>query len=118
MNATTNFACALVVAVLLLFSPMGACAGAAEPPNPAAHPCCPSESAPAPDECADSACVCLDGQPLQTPAQSLANPVQTLGAPSDAFTIPTYLTVPGCAYCPRASQLRAARFIVLHQLLI
>lgn len=60
MNRATQFGLSTLVALMLLFTPIGFCADSVNSHSAPAHPCCPAKPAPLPDDCARPGCVYMD----------------------------------------------------------
>jgi hypothetical protein len=60
MKAAAQFGFAIVLALVLFCTPIGACMSAMPAANGHSHPCCPTEKAPLPDDCARPGCVYMD----------------------------------------------------------
>lgn len=118
MNTVAKFGFAVLVAVVLLLTPVGACmapGGAAT--SEASHPCCPPKPAPLPDDCARPGCIYMDTKVV--PAAASATDAGPLSAsPAPLTRVEPVPVSPLARAAEQAPPARSQRYVVFHQLLI
>jgi hypothetical protein len=116
MRGAAKFVFAVVLAVMLFCTPIGACTSSMNMAGAPAHPCCPAKPAPLPDDCARPGCIYMDTHVVSSVTAPTENggPVAELPAVSMEVR-PTAVLAPVMTLTPLALR---QRVVLFHQFLI